>query len=99
MVGGNLRIPDTSHNAFVCIAAFCLLQRNIGRRGPDIKARPNRQKKRPPVSGGLLGIQECRLFGGNLPRRIERAGIVDLRHLVVGKAQDLPQDLVGMLAE
>src|SRR5947207_528081 len=25
----NLSIPDTSHNAFVCIAAICLLQCNI----------------------------------------------------------------------
>src|ERR1700730_3855969 len=34
-----------------------------------------------------------------LPRRVERAGIVDLRHLVIGKAENLPQDFIGMFAE
>src|SRR5712672_895273 len=48
---------------------------------------------------------ECRIGWNYLPRRVElprwveRAGIVDLRYLVVGKAQNLPQDLVGMFAE
>jgi hypothetical protein len=39
------------------------------------------------------------LFGGLLARRIERAGIVDLRHLVIAEAKDLAQDFVGMFAE
>src|SRR5712672_2107135 len=48
---------------------------------------------------------ECRIGWNYLPRRVElprrfeRAGIVDLRDLVVGQAQNLPQDLVGMFAE
>jgi len=56
--------------------------------------------KRPPEPGGL-GIPEYKagLFGRLLPRRIERAGIVDLRHLVIGEAEHLAQDLVGVLAE
>ena len=43
--GDNLRIPDTSDNAFVCIAAFCLLQCNMAL---AFEGRSNRQKKRPP---------------------------------------------------
>src|SRR6202048_2329369 len=48
---------------------------------------------------------ECRIGWNYLPRRVEfprrveRAGIVDLGHLMIGKAQNLPQDLVGMFAE
>jgi hypothetical protein len=40
-----------------------------------------------------------RLFGRLLARRIERARIVDLGDLVVGEAEHLAQDLVGVLAE
>ena len=56
--------------------------------------------KRPPEPGGL-GIPEYKagLFGRLLPRRVERAGIVDLGHLVIGEAEHLAQDLVGVLAE
>jgi hypothetical protein len=58
------------------------------------------QRKRPPEPGGL-GIPEYKtgLFGRLLPRRVERAGIVDLGHLVIGEAEHLAQDLVGVLAE
>src|SRR5258707_10662603 len=48
---------------------------------------------------------ECRIGWNYLPRRVElprwleRAGIVYLRHVVIGEAQNLPQDLVGMFAE
>src|ERR1700682_663202 len=31
--------------------------------------------------------------------RVERAGIVDLGHLMIGKAEHLPQDFVGMFAQ
>jgi hypothetical protein len=58
------------------------------------------QRKRPPEPGGL-GIPEYKtgLFGRLLPRRIERAGIVDLGDLVIAEAEHLAQDLVGVLAE
>jgi hypothetical protein len=58
------------------------------------------QRKRPPEPGGL-GIPEYKagLFGRLLPRRIERAGIVDFGHLVIAEAEHLAQDLVGVLAE
>ena len=39
------------------------------------------------------------LFRGHLLRWVERAGIVDFLHLVVGEAEHLAQDLVGVLAE
>jgi hypothetical protein len=57
--------------------------------------------KRPPETGGLgiLCLWKARLLGRLLPRRIERAGIVDLGDLVVGEAEHLAQDLVGVLAE
>src|SRR5450631_1661365 len=42
---------------------------------------------------------EDTLLGGDLARRVERAGIVDLRHLVIGEAENLAQDFVGVLAE
>ena len=42
---------------------------------------------------------ECRIGWDDFPRRVERAGIVDLCHLVIGKAEDLPKDLIGMFAE
>jgi hypothetical protein len=40
-----------------------------------------------------------RLLRRLLPRRLERAGIVDLGYLVIGEAEHLAQDLVGALAE
>ena len=58
--------------------------------------------KRPPETGGLGIFSEMRralLFCGLLPRRIERAGIVDFGHLVIGEAQHLAQGFVGVLAE
>src|SRR5712664_534443 len=57
---------------------------------PNKRAARNR---RPQVVG-----KSC-LFSGDLPRWVERAGIVDLRNLMIGKAENLPQDLVGMFAE
>ncbi len=58
--------------------------------------------KRPPETGGLshlVSLKRRGLFGRLLPRRIERAGIVDFGDLVVGEAEHLAQDLVGVLAE
>src|SRR4030088_1727377 len=93
--GDNLRIPDTRNNSFVCIAAYCLLQCNINASLAGMGQAKGRRKpaasKHSARSGGL--------FGGNLPRRVERAGIVDLRHPMISKAETLPQDLVGVLAE
>src|SRR5271168_627964 len=40
-----------------------------------------------------------RLFGGLLPGRIERAGIVDLGDLMIAEAEHLPQDFIGVFAE
>src|ERR1700722_12251176 len=39
------------------------------------------------------------LFSGFLARRVQRARIVNFLHLVVGEAEHLTQNLVGMLAE
>ena len=43
--GDNVRIPDTSHNAVVCIAAFCLLQCNMAL---ALRGGQTGKKKRPP---------------------------------------------------
>ena len=42
---------------------------------------------------------DSRLLRGDFARRIERAGIMDLRHLMIAEAENLPQDFVGMFAE
>ena len=47
----------------------------------------------------LKGVWKRRLFGGDFSRRVECAGIVDLRDLMVGEAQYLAQDFVGVFAE
>jgi hypothetical protein len=39
------------------------------------------------------------LFGGDLPRRIERTGVMNFRHLMIREAENLPQDFVRVLAE
>jgi hypothetical protein len=39
------------------------------------------------------------LFGCNLPRRIQRARVMDFRDLMIAEAQHLAQDLVGVFAE
>jgi hypothetical protein len=79
------------------MAAYSLLQRNIGSRERCLGMG---QAKRPPETGGpqVQGRCGC-LFGGDLPRRIERAGIVDLGDLMVGEAENLAQDFVGMFAK
>jgi hypothetical protein len=60
---------------------------------------PVKQKgRRKPAALSVFG-RSGDLFGRNLPRRVERAGIVDLRHLMIGKTENLPQHLVGMFAE
>src|ERR1700730_1691363 len=86
-------MPDTSNNPFVCMAAYSVLQRNI--RAPVWRQTKRPPENRRPTDAGKGGC----LFGGDLPRRIERAGIVDLRDLMVGKAKNLAQDFVGMFAE
>ena len=80
-------MPDASNNPFVCMAAYSVLQRSI-------KAPVWRQTKRPPETGGpqVQGRCGC-LFGGDLPRRIERAGIVDFRDLLVAnERRDEPRE-------
>ena len=61
------------------------------------------QKRRPPLTAAFSvrsvespsGLQnrkgrcETKLFGGLLPRRVERARIVDLGHLMVAEAEHL----------
>jgi hypothetical protein len=46
----------------------------------------------------VFGVQ-AGLFGRLLPRRVERAGIVDFGDLVIAEAENLAQDFVGVLAE
>jgi hypothetical protein len=59
--------------------------------------------KRPPETGGLKTCpKQCPgrdLFGGDLLRRVERAGVVDFLDLMVREPKNLPEDLVGMFAE
>ena len=57
--------------------------------------------KRPRETGGvgiLCPLKALGLFGHLIPRRIERARIVDLGDLAVGEAEHLAQDLAGVLA-
>ena len=56
-------------------------------------------KKAAGVTGGLGTRVLQRLFGRNLARRVECAGIVDLGDLVVAEAQHLAQDFVGVFAQ
>jgi hypothetical protein len=58
----------------------------------------NKKSRRKPAA---FVFQRTRrgLFGRLLPRRVERAGIVDFGDLVVGEAEHLAQDFVGVLAE
>jgi hypothetical protein len=62
--GNNLRIPDASNNAFVCIAAYCRLQCSINGtiRVPD--------RKRPPEPPAALSA----LIGQVIRRRPSGAG-------------------------
>ena len=55
--------------------------------------------RRKPAALFCVREDKRGLFGRLLPRRVERAGIVDLGDLVVGEAEHLAQDLVGVLAE
>src|SRR6266567_209629 len=56
--GDNLRIPDASNNAFVCIAAFYPLQRNIASGTVHEGPGPNRQKKRPPEAAASTAFRD-----------------------------------------
>ena len=90
--GANLGMPDSSSNQFVCIAAIVLLHCNIVQKMNSEKA--------AGMTGGLGSelLSGADLLGRDLSRRIERAGIVDLGHLMVAKAQHLAQDFVGVFA-
>jgi hypothetical protein len=81
------QMPDETH--YSCTAAFSFCDAAWAR-----KARGNGRgrRRRPLVLPGVL-------FGSDLPRRIERAGIVDLGNLMVAEAEDLAQDFIGMLAK
>ena len=92
-------MPDASYNRLVCIAAIVSLHcSKISESGiPDRTSQIKKGRRKPAA----FVFQKTRrgLFGRLLPRRIERAGIVDLGDLVVGEAEHLAQDLVGVLAE
>src|SRR5438477_3228248 len=91
----NLCIPDARNNRFVCIAAFWIshCSKNGLIRAPDGKKAAGE-----PAAFAFEG-RGSRLLGGLLARRIERAGIVDLGNLVVGEAEHLAEDFVGVLAK
>ena len=56
--------------------------------------------KGPPENQRPLNIENPSwLFSRDLPWRVERAGIMDFGHLMVGEAENLAEDLVGMFAE
>jgi hypothetical protein len=94
VIGNNLCIPNATNNRIVCIAAINLVQRS----NSWALASHIEKGRRNPAA---FGIPEYKagLFGRLLPRRIERAGIVDLGDLVIAEAEHLAQDLVGVLAE
>ena len=58
----------------------------------------NSKKAAGQCAAAFEAAGKC-LFGGDFARRVERAGIVDLRHLMIAEAEHLPQDLVGVFAE
>jgi hypothetical protein len=78
-------------NALVCIAASSVSQCSIHGSTDSKKA-----ARRRPLH--VLGSKPA-LFGRFLAGRVEGAGIVDFGDLVVGEAEHLAQDFVGMLAE
>ena len=94
--GNKLCIPDANDNAFVCMAAFERVQRNIngpiGIPGGEI-GRRDRRRAFVNWSGAVSDYSAACLRGGS------RAGIMDLGDLVVSDAEHLAQDLVGVLAE
>ena len=53
----------------------------------------------PKPSAAFLPVEYDTLLGGDFARRIEGAGIVDLRHLMIAEAENLPQDFIGMFAQ
>ena len=55
--------------------------------------------RRKPAALAFCVSETRGLFGRLLPRGIERARIVDLGDLVVGEAEHLAQDFVGVFAE
>src|SRR5580693_10635373 len=61
--------------------------------GVNEKGRPDGQ----PLQS-LRGKDPC-LLCRLLPRRVERAGIVNFRYLVVAEAEHLAQDLIGVFAK
>src|SRR5882724_8831959 len=94
--GINLCIPDASHNRLVCIAAISRLHCSIN----TLFGIPNNEKgRREPAAFRHFQREEGGLLRRLLSRRVERAGIVDLGDLVIGEAEHLAQDLVGVLAE
>jgi len=79
---------------FVCIAAYCLFavqHKWDNWRSDSKKGRRNHRRPWKRDIGHLLG--------GDLSAAVERAGIVDLRHLMIGEAENLAQDFVGMFAQ
>src|SRR3954452_23242190 len=106
-----LCMPDARHNRFVCIAAFSFSQCSIARATAAASANSKTTKKRdfytqrqsPPVvrSGGLFWIR-CSLLlllRSLLARWFQRAGIVDLRDLMIAEAENLPKNFIGVFPE
>ena len=92
-LGDSLCIPDASYNKLVCIAAIAPLHcSKINESGI-----PHGKGRRNPAAFGIS--DKWGLFRRLLPRRVERAGIVDFGHLVIGEAENLAQDFVGVLAK
>jgi hypothetical protein len=83
-------------SARICRAHRCALQ--------SCHRLTNAQAKNPsqtPPGHQYFGRRQKgrRLLRGDLPRRIERAGIVDFSDLMVGEAENLPKNFVSMFAE
>jgi hypothetical protein len=55
--------------------------------------------RRKPAPSQFRNYKGHRLLRGDLPRRIERARIVDFSDLMVGEAENLPKNFVGVFAE
>src|SRR3954452_21973254 len=91
--GAKLCIPDAKIQPCVCIAASTIPQCSMN----GAIAFCNREKK-PPETGGFGSLWSF-LLGCLLAGRVQGAGIMDFRDLVIAEPKNLTQHLVGMLAE
>ncbi|WP_213285262.1 hypothetical protein [Bradyrhizobium sp. sGM-13] len=56
------------------------------------------EKRRRKTGGRCIPESQGCLFRRLLPRRIDRAGVVDFGDLVIAEAEDLAEALVGVLS-